>query len=258
MPKFSANISTLFCEYPLIDRIGRAADAGFDAVEIQFPYGEDPLTLKAELGVHRMPLVLMNFPVGDLIKGGEGLAAVPGREADFESALLEVREFAEVLQPQAMNLLAGRPAPHHHRKLCEAAFKASLHKAWQVTRDLGIKLLIEPVNTVDMPGFFLSGSQQALDLIDDLPDIELALQYDLYHMQIMESDLATRLPAIIEQIGHIQFSDVPDRREPGYGNIDFDQIFNLLDALGYQGYVGAEYFPVASTSNSLAWLNPYR
>lgn len=157
-----------------------------------------------------------------------------------------------------MNLLAGRPGAHHDRASCEAVFKSSLRKASLVTADLGIKLLIEPVNTIDLPGFFLSGSQQALDLIETMPDIELALQYDLYHMQMMESDLATRLPEIIERVGHIQFSDVPGRREPGSGSIDFDHLFDLIDDLGYQGYVGAEYFPAVSTSNSLDWLKPYR
>lgn len=257
MPKFSANISTLFREHPLIERVGRAADAGFAAIEIQFPYDEDPVALQAELDTHRMPLVLMNFPVGDLIHGGEGLAAVPGREEEFESALRQANGFAEVLRPQSMNLLAGRPDPHHDRALCEASFRSSLRKAWQISRNLGIRLLIEPVNTYDLPGFFLSGSQQAIDLIGAMPDIELALQYDLYHMQMMESDLATRLPAIIGQIGHIQFSDVPGRTEPGRGSIDFEQIFDLIDTLDYRGYVGAEYFPSVATSASLDWLRPY-
>ncbi len=157
-----------------------------------------------------------------------------------------------------MNLLAGRPGPHHDRASCEASFRSSLRKAGQLTRDLGIKLLIEPDNTTDMPGFFLNGSQQALDLIETMPNIELFLQYDLYHMQMMESDLAIRLPSIIDRIGHIQFLDLPDRREPGPdGVIDFDHLFNLIDELGYQVYLGVEYFPVASTSNSLDWLKPY-
>jgi len=257
MPKFSANISTLFREFSFIERIGQAADAGFDAIEIQFPYGEDPEALRLELEVHQLPLVLMNFPVGDLMHGGEGLAAVPGRETEFHAALNEGREFAAILRPQAMNLLAGRPGPQHNRALCEAVFKANLHKACDLTRELGIKPLIEPVNTIDLPGFFLSSSQQALDLIDALPDTELLMQYDLYHMQMMEADLASRLPAIIDQIGHIQFSDVPGRTEPGRGSINFEQIFELIDSLGYRGYVGAEYFPTVATSASLEWLRPY-
>ena len=257
MPNFSANISTLFREHPLIERIGQAAHAGFDAIEIQSPYGEDPLALKRELDTYRLPLVLMNFPVGDLMQGGEGLAAVPGRESDFLTALNQARDFAAILQPQAMNLLAGRPDPQHDRSLCDAVFKANLRRAYGLTRELGIKLLIEPVNTIDLPGFFLSGSQQALDLIAALSDIELFMQYDLYHMQMMEADLATRLPDIIEQIGHIQFSDVPGRTEPGRGQIDFEQIFGLIDSLDYPGYVGAEYFPSVATSDSLDWLRPY-
>lgn len=258
MPKFSANISTLFREFPFIERIGQAAAAGFDAIEIQFPYAEEPETLRAELESHRLPLVLINFPVGDLMQGGEGLAAVPGREAEFDAALSAAREYAEVLRPRAMNLLAGRPDSSHNRLLCDATFKASLRKAYGLTRSLGIQLLTEPVNTIDLPGFFLYGSQQVLDLIDAMPDIELLMQYDLYHMQMMESDMLTRLPVIIDRIGHIQFSDVPGRTEPGLGNIDFAANFDLIDALGYQGYVGAEYFPTGSTSASLDWLGPYR
>lgn len=257
MPKFSANISTLFREHPFIERIEQAANAGFDAIEIQFPYGEDPLALKLALEAHQLPLVLMNFPVGDLMHGGEGLAAVPGRETEFEAAITKAREFAAILQPQAMNLLAGRPGLQHDRALCEALFKANLRKAHSLTRELGIKLLIEPVNTIDLPGFFLNGSQQALDLIGVMPDIELLMQYDLYHMQMMEADLVTRLPGIIDQIGHIQFSDVPGRTEPGRGSIDFEQIFELIDSLDYHGYVGAEYFPSVATSASLDWLTPY-
>lgn len=258
MPKFSANISTLFREHPFIERIEQAADAGFEAIEIQFPYSEDPAALKAGLEAHQLPLVLMNFPVGDLTHGGEGLASVPGREEEFEAALIEAREYAMVLRPRAMNLLAGRPDSQHDRALCNTTFKSSLRKAYEVTRDLGIQLLTEPVNTIDLPGFFLNGSQQAIDLIDEIPDIGLLMQYDLYHMQMMESDLRTRLPIIIDRIGHIQFSDLPDRTEPGLGSIDFDQIFDLIDSLDYRGYVGAEYFPSAATSASLNWLRPYR
>ena len=137
-------------------------------------------------------------------------------------------------------------------------FKSSLRKADQLTRELGIQLLTEPVNTIDLPGFYLQGSQQTLDLIDSLPDISLLMQYDLYHMQMMESDLETRLPEVIQKIGHIQFSDVPDRTEPGLGCIDFEAIFKLIDELDYDGYVGAEYFPTTETNESFGWLSRYR
>lgn len=258
MPRFSANISTLFREYPFDERISRAASVGFSGIEIQFPYDENPADLQAELKSWNLPLVLMNFPVGDLITGGEGLAAIPGRERDFEQALLVACEYAEILRPRAMNLLAGRPSSHHDQAQCNAVFKANLRKAYAVTQELGIGLVTEPVNIHDSPGFFLSGSQQTLELINATPEIELSMQYDIYHMHIMESNVMKRLPKIIDQIGHIQFSDAPGRTEPGLGEIDFEQIFNLIDALDYKGYVGAEYFPTAPTQNTLDWLKLYR
>ncbi len=258
MPRFSANISTLFREVSLIERIGLASSAGFDAIEIQFPYDQDPEVLRAELERQKLPLVLMNFPVGDLLAGGEGLAAVPGREAEFEQALSEARKFAEVLRPAAMNLLSGRPDPRHDPAQCQAVFESSLRKACTLTRELGIQLLTEPVNTIDQPDFFLSTERQTLDLIDAMPDIDLRMQYDLYHMQMMGSDLLSSLPRVIDQVGHIQFSDLPGRTEPGPGCIDFENVFRLIDSLGYQGYVGAEYFPTVTTSASLDWLKPYR
>jgi len=258
MPKFSVNISTLFRELPFIERIGAAAAAGFDAIELQFPYEEDAQALRREIERHDLTLVLMNFQVGDLITGGEGLAAIPGREVDFEQELTSARHYATVLKPGAMNLLAGRPGSQHETVECEDVFRSNLRKASQLTRELGIQLLTEPVNTIDLPGFFLHGSQQTLELIDSLPDISLLMQYDLYHMQMMESDLETRLPEAIQKTGHIQFSDLPGRTEPGLGCIDFEAIFKLIDELDYDGYVGAEYFPTTETNESFEWFSRYR
>jgi len=258
MLRFSANISTLFPELPMTERIGAAAAAGFDAIEIQFPYDEDPLELRAALDAAGLPLVLMNFPVGDLMRGGEGLAAVPGRETEFEQALRQARDYAEILRPDAMNLLAGRPDARHGHADCQAAFEASLRKAYWFTQDVCIRLLTEPVNSIDLPGFFLDGSQQVLELIAAMPDIELGMQYDLYHMQMMEGDIESRLPVVIGDVGHIQFSDLPGRTEPGLGSIDFTAVFALIDSLPYEGYVGAEYFPTVATTDTLAWLTPYR
>ena len=258
MPKFCANITTLYREYPPIERIGRAAADGFDAIEIQFPYDLKPTSLRQALDAHDMPLVLMNFPVGDLMTGGQGLAAVPACEAEFDQALQEAREYAEILQPRAMNLLAGRPDSRHERADCQTAFENSLGKAYELTRELGIRLLTEPVNSIDLPGFFLDRLQQAIDLVAALPDIELGLQYDLYHMRMMGADIESELPVVIDRVGHIQFSDVPGRTEPGLGSIDFESIFALIDALEYDGYVGAEYFPTLPTTETLHWLTAYR
>jgi hydroxypyruvate isomerase len=258
VPRFSANITTLFREVQFIERIGLAAAAGFDAIEIQFPYDQDPAVLRDELEAQNLPLVLMNFPVGDLMAGGEGLAAVPGRQAELERALSEARTFAEVLRPTSMNLLSGRPDPRHAPANCREVFESSLRQAGLLTRELGIQLLTEPVNNIDQPGFFLSTEQQAMDLIAAMPDIDLRIQYDIYHMQMMGSDLFTSLPAVIDRVGHIQFSDLPGRTQPGLGTIEFERIFKLIDSLDYRGYVGAEYFPTLPTSATLDWLKPYR
>lgn len=258
MPRFAANLSTLFRELPLLERAAAAAAAGFDAVEIQFPYAEDPEALRAAFDAAGLPLVLMNFPVGDLMRGGEGLAAVPGREAEFEKAAATARRYARILQPRAMNLLAGRPRAGLDRGACEAAFRESLERAHAVTRELGIRLLTEPVNSIDLPGFFLDDCDLAVKLITDMPGIELDLQYDFYHAHMMGADIAEQLPAIIGRVGHIQFSDVPGRTEPGLGVIDFDALFTLVDELAYPGHVGAEYFPTRATADTLAWLEPWR
>ena len=242
----------------MIERIGEAARAGFDAIEVQFPYDEMPELFLSELDKHNLPLALMNVPVGDLMEGGQGLAAIPGRENEFEEALALAREYADILKPRSINVLAGRPEPLHQYEQCLEVFCNNLKKAFVVTQNLGIKLVTEPANTIDLPGFFLSNSQQAIDLIARMPDIELSMQYDLYHMQMMGSDLSTELPSVIKQIGHIQFSDVPKRTQPGLGSIDFKKIFELIDSLEYKGYVGAEYFPTVPTSESLDWLKSYR
>ncbi|MEM6987623.1 MAG: TIM barrel protein [Pseudomonadota bacterium] len=257
MPRFSANISTLFQSVPLIERIGLAAECGFDAIEIQFPYSESAAALRAELDRWQLPLVLINVPVGDLMEGGEGLAAVPGCEARFDDALREAREYVEVLQPRALNVLAGRPKDLHARSQCEAVFRRNLRKAFSVVQAERVQLVTEPVNTVDMPGFFLSRSQQAVELIDSLPELVLAIQYDLYHVAVMEGDVMTSLTTLIDKVGHIQFSDVPGRTEPR-GGLDFAAIFELVDSLDYSGYVGAEYFPTQDTADTLGWLEPYK
>ncbi len=258
MLKFSANISTLFREFQLLERISESAKAGFDAIETQFPYEENPEKFRVELDAHQVPLALMNNLAGDYMEGGQCLAAVPGRESEFEYALIQAREYAEILQPRSLNVLAGRPGSEHSVDSCQKVFCSNLRRAYAVTHDLGIQLVTEPANTIDLPGFFLHGSQQTIDLIDSLTDIELSMQYDLYHMQVMEADLISGLPAVIEKTGHIQFSDVPNRTQPGLGVINFDQIFELIDSLGYEGYVGAEYFPTVHTSETLEWLKARR
>ena len=258
MPGFSANISTLFREYALTERVDRAALAGFDAIEVQFPYGDDPIQLRAALDRSDLPLALMNFPAGDLLSGGEGLAGIPGRERDFDTALAAAREFAALLRPRAMNLLAGRPSVQRAGDHCYSLLQSQLLAAAEVADELGFRLLVEAVNPTDLPGFLLDSIERAMAMIDALPQIELQLQYDCYHAAMMGEDPLKQLPPIIQRIGHIQFSDLPGRTEPGLGRLDFDAIFALIDQLGYAGFVGAEYFPTVATEDTFAWLDRQR
>ncbi len=254
MPQFSANISTLFREVEMPARIARAAACGFSGIELQFPYDQDPRALRAQLDRYALPLVLMNFPAGDLLEGGPGLAGPDGNESAFGRALETARSYAQILRPQAMNLLAGRTGPDQDRTTCLPRLREQLLMAAEITDGLGIRLLIEAVNTVDLPGFLVADARQAIELIDDLPQIDLQLQYDCYHMAQMSADPVEQLPGLIDRIGHIQFSDLPDRTEPGLGRLDFDAIFDLVDELGYPGWVGAEYFPTRVTEQTLGWL----
>ncbi len=258
MPRFSANISMLFREHQLVDRPRAAKRAGFECFEVQFPYDveiADWLDIRRRT---RMPIALFNFPAGDLVTGGQGLAAIPGREDAFEEAVAAAARYAEALKPAVVNVLPGRPSREFERERCMATLVANLNTAATVMADLGVGVVLEPVNTRDRPGFFLSNSAEALSVIDWADHANIALQYDIYHMQIMEGDLSATLERIVGRIGHIQFADPPGRHEPGTGEINFPRLFETLDRLGYDGWVGAEYVPSGPTEETLAWLQPYR
>lgn len=248
----------LYTELPLLERFEVARKAGFRAVEIQFPYDtpvEDLYDAKRRAGVD---IALINFPAGDLAAGGQGLAAVPGREAMFEEAVLAGLKYARVLRPRCMNVLAGMPATGTGRERCMETLAKNLRLAAETMADLGVKVTTEAVNPRDRPGFFLTSTGDALAAIDFADHPNLAVQYDVYHMQIVEGDLATTLEAHIDRIGHIQFADVPGRAEPGTGEINFGYLFQTIDRLGYEGWVGAEYTPSGETSDTLGWFRPFR
>ncbi len=258
MPRFSANISMLFHEVELGERMRAARRAGFEAVEVQFPYAiavEDWLEARRRT---RMRIALFNIPAGDFTSGGPGLAAVPGRERAFHDAVSAAARYAEVLKPAAVNVLPGAPPGEFGRERCMATLAANLRHAAAVMADLGVRVVVEPINTRDRPGIFLSSSDQALEAIDWAGHANLALQYDVYHMQIMEGDLTATLERIVGRIGHVQFADPPGRHEPGTGEINFPRLFETLDRLGYDGWVGAEYVPSGPTEETLAWFEPYR
>ncbi|MFT5691997.1 MAG: hydroxypyruvate isomerase [Oceanicoccus sp.] len=254
MPRFSANISMLFTEEPFLHRIGLAKAAGFEGIEIQFPYEYSPYAIKAALDDAELPLVLINCPAGDLMTGGQGCAAVPGREEEFKLALKEAYDYVSILNPLAVNFLAGCPEPALDRHVCLAVLESNLHLAFDIFAGLDVRLVTEAINTVDMPNFLLSKSQEVVDLIGRLADKNLYLQYDCYHMQRMEGDLQRRLLEIIDLVGHIQIADVPGRMEPGSGKIDFKNLFSAIDASDYDGFVGAEYHPSQKTESTFGWL----
>jgi len=257
MPRFCANISMLFKELEFPERFEAAAQAGFKAVEIQFPYGWSKSQL-GEIARHAgVEVVLINIPAGDSEKGDRGLGCLPGRVAEFREGVAKAIEYSRALGCKQMNCLAGVTPPDVQvAKLHETYVWNLRYAAVELARH-GMTLLVEPINTQTVPGFYLNNSAQALALMDEVGAANLKLQYDLFHMRMMGDDLAKTLEANLARIGHMQFADVPGRHEPGTGEIDFPRLFDLVDRLGYQGWIGAEYVPAGKTEDGLAWVKKY-
>lgn len=253
-----ANLSLLFTELPLLERVRAAAEAGFAGVEIQFPYEVPAAALQAELQRSGLPLVLFNLPAGDLMQGGAGLAAVPGREAQFAAGLRQALEYAEVLRPQKINVLAGRLAEGVEREQALALLAEHLRQTAEAFAGRGIAVLMEAINLHDMPGFLLNTPQHLLDMLARVGHPNLAAQLDFYHMARMGLDLADCVRQLQGHIGHVQFADAPERGEPGSGELDFEPALAALRAQGYAGWLGAEYRPVGATSAGLGWLPAWR
>lgn len=258
MLRFSANLSLLFTELPLVERFQAAKQAGFDAVEIQFPY-ELPAEWVAERAASAgVKLVLFNVPAGDLLAGGEGLAAVPELREEFRLALEQAVAYARVLKPHAINVLPGRCLDAGRYAAYLQTLRENLRHAADALSPLGVKALFEAINTFDMPGFIVHRGAGMLELLDELDHPNLALQYDIYHMARMGENPAEFILVHAGKIGHIQFADVPGRGQPGSGEMDFASLFQAIEASGYAGYLGAEYKPVGGTARSLAWLAGFR
>ncbi len=258
MPRFAANLTMLFNEVDFMERFGAAARAGFRGVEYLFPYSYERNRLADLLAQHDLTQVLFNLPAGDWPAGERGIACLPDRTGEFLDGVGKAIEYASLLRCRQVNCLAGIlpagvPAARAHE-----TFVANVAAAAGELERHGIRLLIEPINTRDFPGFFLNRTRQALDVIAESGSKNLALQYDVYHMQIMEGDLAYTIEKNLGSIEHIQVADNPGRHEPGTGEIHYPFLFAHLDRLGYTGWVGCEYKPVGSTEAGLAWLRPYR
>jgi len=258
MPRFAANLTLLFTEVPFPDRFASAARAGFDGVEYLFPYDHDPRRLRALLDEHHLTQVLHNLPAGDWSAGERGIACHPRRTAEFADGLDRAVEYAVALGCDRLNCLAGIVPPGVDAAEAHATLVGNLKVAAPRLAAAGIKLLIEPINTRDVPGFFLNRTSQAVDIVREVGSDNLFLQYDVYHMQIMEGDLAKTIERHLPLIAHIQLADVPGRHEPGTGTIAFDSLLAGIDRLGYGGWVGCEYNPAGSTEEGLGWLRRYR
>ena len=256
MPNFSANLGFLFTELPFLDRFAAAARAGFKGVEFASPYEHGPRDIARRLADHGLTQALFNLPAGDWAAGERGIAVLPGREAEFRHGVSRALDYAEELGCARLNCLAGIAPPGADRRVLEETFVANLAFAAEATRRRRVKLLIEPINTRDMPGFFLNRSDEALRLMRRVGSDNLHLQADIYHMQVMEGDLARRLEAAMAAIAHIQIADNPGRHEPGSGEINYPFLLGLIDRLGYAGWVGCEYHPLTTTEAGLAWMAP--
>jgi hydroxypyruvate isomerase len=254
MLKLSANLSLLFTEVALIDRFAAAKQHGFSAVEIQFPYQLSPETLQKVLQNNGLHLVLFNIAADDLMQGGEGLACVPEKREQFRAALEQAADYARVLQPEAINILAGRCFDSTRLAEYEQTFKDNLRLAADTFAPLGIKTVFEAINIHDMPAFIIHSGKQMLEVLAELKHPNLLMQYDIYHASRMGSDPAQFISQHADKIGHIQFADSPNRGQPSTGELDFAQLFSAIEQSSYTGWTGAEYKPVGTTAESLGWL----
>jgi len=254
MPKFAANLTMLFTELDFLDRFQAAAQAGFEAVEYLFPYAYDKRELAARLADHGLVQVLHNLPAGDWDAGERGIACHPGRAGEFHEGVDRAIDYAQALGCPQVNCLAGKVPEGVSLEQAHRTFVDNLRHAAQRLAGAGIRLLIEPINTYDIPGFFLSRSDQALAILDEVDSPNLKIQYDIYHAQRMEGELANTISRNLERIGHIQIADNPGRNEPGTGEIHYPWLLRHIDRAGYQGWIGCEYKPAGRTRDGLGWM----
>jgi len=261
MPTYAANLSMLYPEHAFLDRFAAAAANGFTAVEYLFPYDFEPAAIAERLRTHGLTQALFNLPPGDWAAGERGIAALPGREADFAASVQRALPYALATGCKKLHAMAGLAPANADAGALRATYVANLRHAAQVLAPHGITLLIEPINNRDMPGYFLNYQQQAHDVCAEVGEANLQVQMDFYHCQIMEGDIAMRLRRHFAQVGHIQIAGVPDRHEPDHGEVNFPYLMTLLDELGYTGHVGCEYRPrstaAGGTSAGLGWMQAW-
>ncbi|KUL49140.1 MULTISPECIES: 2-oxo-tetronate isomerase [Streptomyces violaceusniger group] len=260
MPRFAANLSTMYTEHDFLDRFAAASADGFEAVEYLFPYPYDATELRRRLDDHGLRQVLFNAPPGAWESGERGLAALPGREAELRSGVERALEYAAELGCPRVHMMAGLVGPAQDPAEHRDTYLANLARAAERAAAAGVDILIEPINGRDMPGYFLSRQAEAHTVVREVGASNLKVQLDLYHCQIVEGDLTTTLRRDLPtgRVGHLQIAGVPDRHEPDRGELDIRHLFGVIDELGFDGWIGCEYIPRAGTSEGLGWRDDYR
>lgn len=257
MQGLAVNLSMIFTEVPLIERFALAQQHGFQHVEIQFPYELDIAQIQHALHTHHLSLCLINLPTSDLMQGGNGLACIAEKQFEFEQALAQAIDYAKALQVPRVNILAGRQAENISWQSCFDTLVANLKLACTQLSQQQIQPVFEMINGIDMPGFLIQSMAQAQAVLAAVNHPALKMQFDCYHMQMMQENLLQALKENIQDIGHIQFADSPARHEPDTGNIDYSAIFSWLQHSPYTGFIAAEYRPKESSAQSFAWKNKY-
>jgi hydroxypyruvate isomerase len=255
MPRFAANLGYLFTDRPLLERIDAAAAAGFKAIELQFPYDVPATAVRAAIEKNRLTILGLNTPPGGR-EGEFGLAAVPGREKDWQALFTRALDYASAIGASAIHCLAGKVAPEQ-RPAADRVFIDNLARAADLAAAAKVTLLIEPINGRDRPNYFLNHVEHAADIIAKVAKPNVRVQFDFYHVQIVGGDLIHRLEKFLPVVGHLQCAAVPTRHEPDEGEINYPAVFEAVDKLGYQGWIGAEYRPRARTEEGLGWARKY-
>lgn len=257
MPRFAANLTMMFNEVPFIERFDAAARAGFAAVEFLFPYDHPAQEIADKLKACGLQNVLFNMPPGDWAAGERGIASLPGREAEFRAGVARALEYAAALGTPRLHVMAGLLPAGADRARHRAVFIENVRYACAQAAGQGITILLEPINTRDIPGYFLNTQAEAHAIREEIGAGNLKVQMDFYHVQIVEGDIAMKLRRYLPHVGHIQIAGVPERHEPDTGEVNYPYLFSLLDSLGYDGWLGCEYRPARGTVEGLGWMKAY-
>jgi hydroxypyruvate isomerase len=257
MPNFAANLSMMYQEVPFLDRFEAAAKSGFRGVEFLFPYDFPAAEIAARLKRHGLTQALFNMPPGDWAKGERGMASLPGRETEFRAGVEKAIAYAQELSCKTVHAMAGLLPAGRSKAEGEATYVANLQYAADALAKHGLTLVIEPINTRDIPGYYLNTTTEGIAILDKVARPNARLQLDLYHCQIMEGDLAVRTRALFPHVSHVQIAGTPGRHEPDIGEVNYPFLYDLLDELGYAGWVGCEYRPKGETAAGLGWAGKY-